>query len=217
MVVTTFTGGAFAENGYLVACGADESYLVIDPGASAPEMVDFLQSRGATVAAILLTHAHLDHVEGIPAIRAYAPDAPIYLHPTDLPMYAGVQAQAAAFGMTVPALPAPDRELAAGDVLTFGEVTFEVRFTPGHAPGHVVFYAPADGLCLAGDVVFAGSVGRTDLPGGDWKILFESIRGQVLTLPDETRLLTGHGPETTVGHERRTNPFLIPHYGGELV
>lgn len=217
MVVKTFTGGAFAENGYLVACGPDERYLVVDPGACAPQMVSYLREQNATATAILLTHAHLDHVEGIPAIREFEPQAPIYLHPNDLPMYAGVQAQAAAFGMSVPALPPPEREIVPGVPLEFGEVTLEVRFTPGHAPGHVIFFDVSGGTCLVGDVVFAGSVGRTDLPGGDWKVLFESIRGQVLTLPDETRLLTGHGPETTVGHERRTNPFLIPHYGGELV
>jgi glyoxylase-like metal-dependent hydrolase (beta-lactamase superfamily II) len=103
-----------------------------------------------------------------------------------------------------------------GDVLTFGSCEFQVRFAPGHAPGHVIFYLKDEGLAFVGDVVFQGAIGRADLMGGDFHQLMESIHAQVLSLPDETRLLSGHGPETTVGWERRTNPFLVGHYGGEL-
>ena len=114
------------------------------------------------------------------------------------------------------ALPAPDREFVPGESVGFGSCSFEVRFTPGHSPGHVILYSAEFQLALVGDVVFQGSIGRTDLPGGDFQTLMRSIREQVLTLPDETRIYTGHGGQTTVGLERRGNPFLIPHYGGEM-
>lgn len=113
--------------------------------------------------------------------------------------------------------PPPEVDLVPGTNLSFGGSEFEVVFAPGHAPGHVIFVSTSEPVAIAGDVVFAGSIGRTDLPFGDYRVLMESIRTQVLTLPDETVLYPGHGPETTVGHERITNPFLIPVYGGELV
>jgi glyoxylase-like metal-dependent hydrolase (beta-lactamase superfamily II) len=120
------------------------------------------------------------------------------------------------FGMHADPQPEPTGELVPGERFTFGESGFDVRFTPGHAPGHVILVSAEDGLALVGDVVFQGSIGRTDLPGGDFKTLMRSIREQVLTLPDDTVLYPGHGPPTTVGAERTGNPFLIPHYGGEL-
>ena len=114
-------------------------------------------------------------------------------------------------------MPEPEATLEHGQRLGYGDtLTFEVRYTPGHAPGHVIFVAAESGLALVGDVVFQGSIGRTDLPGGDYKALMTSIRQEVLTLPDQTRLLTGHGPETTVGHERLGNPFLVPNYLGHF-
>ena len=116
----------------------------------------------------------------------------------------------------MPVLPAPDRELAPGQRIAFGACAFEVRHTPGHSPGHVILYAPDAGLALVGDVVFAGSIGRSDLPGGDFQTLIASIRREVLSLPPATKLYSGHGPETTVDVEARHNPFLIPHYRGEL-
>ncbi len=215
--ILTFTGGGFAENGYLMVFPDQGTAVAIDPGAESPSMVSRLQDEGVDLEAILLTHAHLDHVEGIPALREAAPSAPIYLHPGDRRIYDGVEAQARAFNLpTIGPLPPPDREIQAGDVLTFGGVEFEVRFAPGHAPGHVIFYLKDQGVAFVGDVVFLGAIGRADLMGGDFHQLMESIHEQVLTLPNETRLLTGHGPETTVGWERRTNPFLVGHFGGEL-
>ena len=215
MRIETFTGGPFVENGYVAVCEGTSATVVIDPGAAAPEMVAFLRSEGLQLDAILLTHAHLDHVDGLPAVLEHA-SAPVYLHPDDRRLYDSAPAQGAAFGVAVPQLPPPDRELAHGDTFSFGECAFAVSHTPGHAPGHVIFYAADQGVAFVGDVVFAGSIGRTDLPGGNYQDLFESIREHVLTLPDETRMFTGHGPPTTVGHERVSNPFLIPHYGGEL-
>lgn len=213
--VRVFTGGPFAQNGYLVRCRATGEAAVVDPGWSAGEMARVIREEEISIVAVYLTHAHLDHVEGIPRIREVT-DAPIHLHPADRPLYDRAGDQAAAFGMSLPGpLPPPNRELVPGSAVPVGEIEMEVLFAPGHAPGHVIFHPPSAGLALVGDVVFAGSIGRTDLPGGDFRQLLDSIRDRVLTLPDETRLLTGHGPETTVGRERAGNPFLAPNAGGE--
>jgi glyoxylase-like metal-dependent hydrolase (beta-lactamase superfamily II) len=216
MDVRTFTGGGFAENGYLVSCAATGATVAVDPGASAPDMVAAITGESLDLQAVLLTHAHLDHIEGVHHVRAAVPDVPIWLHPADLGMYRALPQQAAAFGMAVPAQPDPDHELAHGQRFMFGDCAFDVRFAPGHAPGHVIFVSEDAGLALVGDVVFQGSIGRTDLPGGDFHQLMRSIRQQVLTLPDHIALYPGHGGATTVGFERIGNPFLVPHYGGEL-
>jgi hydroxyacylglutathione hydrolase len=213
MHIRAFTGGTFAENGYLVTRGQGHEALAIDPGAGASSMLRAIREEELSLEAILLTHAHLDHVEGVPALRSLAPEAPIYLHPGDRRMYEGVDAQARAFNLPlVGPLPPPDRELAHGDVLEMAGCRFEVRHAPGHAPGHVIFYAREEGLAFVGDVVFQGSIGRSDLVGGSFPQLMDSIASQILTLPNETRLYSGHGPETTVGWERRTNPFLVGQY-----
>lgn len=208
-----FTGGGFGENAYLAIAGGE--CLVIDPGAAVDAMLTTLDDEGLAVAAVVLTHAHLDHVEGLARLSERV-DAPIHLHPDDLPLLRAAPDQAEAFGVRVDAPPEPDRTLSHGDRIAFGDASVEVRHAPGHSPGHVILYSEEEPLAFVGDVVFAGSIGRTDLPGGNYRVLMESIREQVLTLPDETRLLTGHGPETTVERERTGNPFLVPHYGGEL-
>ena len=214
MRILTFAAGAFAENSYLALC-ASGAAVVIDPGAAASRMVATLLEEGAQPEAILLTHAHLDHIEGVARVRREWA-APIFLHPDDLPLYQAVAQQATSFGIEVEAQPPPENAFAHGDLFRFGDCRLEVRHAPGHAPGHVILYALEAGLAFVGDVIFQGSIGRTDLPGGDLYQLMQSIREQVLTLPDETRLYPGHGPDTTVGFERRTNPFLVPQYGGEL-
>jgi len=215
--IHTFSGGGFGENGYLAVFEESGLGVAIDPGAAASSMAAHLEAAGLRLEAILLTHAHLDHVEGIPTLRRIAPSAPIYLHPADRPLYDSVEGQARAFSLpAVGPLPSPDLELGDGDPLTFSGCEFRVRHAPGHAPGHVIFYVPSEGRAFVGDVIFQGAIGRADLMGGDFHQLMESIRSQVLTLPDETRLLSGHGPETTVGWERRTNPFLVGQYGGEF-
>jgi hydroxyacylglutathione hydrolase len=210
MSIRTFAGGTFVENGYLVTCGQGPHALAIDPGAATSSMIRAIREEELTLEAILLTHAHLDHVEGVPALRSVAPEAPIYLHPGDRRIYEGVDAQARAFNLPlVGPLPPPDRELAHGDVLELAGCRFEVRHAPGHAPGHVIFYWRDEGLAFVGDVVFQGAIGRADLVGGSFPQLMDSIGSQILTLPNETRLYSGHGPETTVGWERQTNPFLV--------
>lgn len=215
MEIRTFTGAGFAENAYLAVCAGSADALVIDPGAAAPEMVVEIERDRLRVHAIVITHGHLDHVEGA-ALVARSTGAPVALHPADRFLYDGVVDQAVAFGVAVEPPPEPRITLAHGDRLEFGGCALEVRHAPGHSPGHVILYSPADCVAFVADVVFAGSIGRTDLPGGDYRQLMRSIREQVLTLPDDTRLLPGHGPETTVWRERVGNPFLIPHYGGEL-
>ena len=216
MDILAFTGGPFAENTYVILCGDGKSALLVDPGAAAPEALDVIEAKGLEVPAILLTHAHLDHIDGLAEAKRRT-DAPVYLHPADRTLFDNAGSQAAMFGVPFEDPPPPDFDLVPGEPLTFGGETFEVLFTPGHAPGHVTFVAKSAPVAIVGDVIFAGSIGRTDLPGGDLKILMESIRTQVLTLPGATRLYPGHGPETTVQHEARTNPYVIPLYGGEFV
>lgn len=215
--IHNFAGGDLGENGYLVELDDSGSGVAIDPGAAVPSMTRHLQKEGLSLDAILLTHAHLDHVEGLPHLREHFPHAPIYLHPDDHLLYQGVDAQARAFNLPlVGPLPPTDRTLAHGEVLTFQGVEFQVRHAPGHAPGHVIFILAREEVAFVGDVIFRGGIGRADLMGGDLYQLMDSIRNQVLTLPDETTLFTGHGPETTVGWERKTNPFLVGHFGGDL-
>ncbi len=215
MRIHTCTAGPFAENGYLVECGEGVA-VAVDPGAGARTMVEILRGGELSLAAVLLTHAHLDHVDGLSTLLDEA-DAPVYLHPDARAQYDALPEQAKRFGMPLDRPPPPpDEALAHGETLAFGSCAFQVREAPGHAPGHVIFWEEEEGAAFVGDVVFRGSIGRTDLPGGDYRVLMRSIREQVLTLPDETRLYTGHGPDTTVEQERTGNPFLIPHYGGEL-
>lgn len=215
LVVDTFLAPTFAQNAYLVGDEASGAAVAIDPGGAAQEMARALEAGGASLEAILLTHAHYDHLEGVPVLGERF-GAPVRLPRGDRLLYAHVGEQARMFGLPDVRLPEPDEDLEAGAVVRFGGSELEVRAAPGHSPGHVVLVAHAAGVAFVGDVVFLGSIGRTDLPGGDFSTLIRSIREQVLTLPDETVLFSGHGPPTTVGHERVANPFLIPHYGGGL-
>lgn len=210
--VRTFVSEAFSQNAYIVWRDGG-SAVAIDPGAEAEAMADFVSAEGLWCEAILLTHAHLDHIEGVAALVRRT-GAATYMHPDDTPLYERAVEQGMAFGYPIEPQPPIDHPLADGQSLDFGGTRFDVRFAPGHAPGHVVLYDAESKTAFAGDVIFAGSIGRTDLPGGNLSQLMTSIRSQVLTLPDDTMLYTGHGPETTVAHERKTNPFLIGHYGG---
>lgn len=205
MKVRRLTVGVFQSNCYLVGPSAEGLVLLVDPGSDGETISAALHKAGGELAAILLTHAHLDHIGAVAALRASF-DVPVYLHPADLPLYERAQEQAAAFGLTVDAPPPPDRELGHGDRLSFGDLTLEVRHAPGHSPGGVILVGEQE--AFVGDCVFAGSIGRTDLPGGDGRTLLQSIRAQILTLPSETVLHPGHGPQTTVGSEAASNPFL---------
>jgi hydroxyacylglutathione hydrolase len=210
-MVRVFTGGVFAENCYVVSCPATRQGILVDPGAAVEEMLAHVKRERIEVKAIVLTHAHIDHVEGVPRAKAET-DAPVLLHADDDRLYRQALVQAQWFGVRLDPLPPIDAHLAPGETINFGECALGIRFTPGHAPGHVILVG--EEMALVGDCIFAGSIGRTDLPGGDLQTLMSSIRGQILTLPDATVLHTGHGPDTTVGRERASNPFLVPHFGG---
>ena len=213
LTIRTFTSKIFGQNAYLVRCDATGEWAAIDPGGEAAAMAAALEEDGGPLRAILLTHAHLDHLEGVAELAERCP-APIHLHPSDRPLYDAAPQQAAMFGHQVRTPPPPDAELLGGTTFRLGECDLEVRHVPGHSPGHVLLWSEAAGVAFVGDVVFAGSIGRTDLPGGELRQLMSSIREQVLTLPDDTELYSGHGPVTTVDRERTTNPFLVPHFGG---
>lgn len=211
--IRTFTGPGFGENAYLVRRRGESVAVAIDPGGDAPAMAEALERDGLTLDAVLLTHAHVDHVEGV-AELVRRTGAPIFLHPEERPWYDRAAEQAAYFGMRIEAPPPVDRDLEHGQELRLAGIRFGVRHVPGHAPGHVLLYVPDAGAAFVGDVVFMGSIGRTDLPGGDFQQLMRSIREEVVTLPEETVLYPGHGPATTVAHERKSNPFLVPNLRG---
>lgn len=213
--VEPFVSGAFSQNGYVVWHDDATFAVAVDPGADAGHMADFLATSGLFCEAILLTHAHIDHIEGV-AELVRRTGASVYLHTDDRQLYDAVPQQAAAFGLAIEPQPPIDHTLEHGQRLHFGAIELEVRHVPGHSPGHVLFYSEAGGFALVGDVVFAGSIGRTDLPGGSMTTLLRSIRSHVLTLPADTVLYSGHGPSTTVERERIGNPFLAPSFGGSL-
>ena len=214
--ILTFSGGAFMQNTVLVVCADARTAVLVDPGAATPDALAAAGARELDIVGILLTHAHLDHIEGV-ALAREVTGAPVHLHPADRVLYDNAHSQAAAFGVPCKEQPPPDVDLAPGENVAFGGSEFEVVHAPGHAPGHVIFVSTSDPVAIVGDVIFFGSIGRTDLPGGDYRTLMDSIHRKVLTLPPETLLYTGHGPATTVEHEQRTNPFLVPAYGGDLV
>jgi glyoxylase-like metal-dependent hydrolase (beta-lactamase superfamily II) len=214
MIIKTYVASGFAENAYLIWQNGSSEALAIDPG-DAPSIVRTLEEESLHLGAILLTHAHLDHIDGV-AHLVRATSAPIYLHPQARLFYDNASVQAAQFGMRVEPPPPPTHELQSEGTLNLAGIELEVRHVPGHAPGHVLFYNEEDKVAFVGDVVFQGSIGRTDLPGGNYQVLMSSIRDHVMTLPEETRLYSGHGPVTTVGEERRFNPFIAPMYGGSF-
>jgi glyoxylase-like metal-dependent hydrolase (beta-lactamase superfamily II) len=207
--VVAIPNGQFAENCYLVADPSSREAIIIDPGEESGRFLGELGQRGWSLKAIWLTHGHIDHIMGVAAVHE-ATSAPIYLHRLDRPLYDALPQYGAWVGMQVDTPPAPHAELTAGQHLRIGELRFEVRFTPGHSPGSVSFLGY--GMIFGGDVLFSGSVGRTDLPGGDTATLMATIHSEFLSLPDSTIVHSGHGPDTTIGVERLTNPFLTGAY-----
>jgi hydroxyacylglutathione hydrolase len=211
--VDSLAVGAFQSNCHLVRAPGSAAALVIDPGADGDRISARLEAEGWVPEAILLTHAHLDHIGAVGfLVDRYG--IPVWLHPEDLPLYESAPRQAAAFGLRMDPPPRPDRELHDGSVLELASLRLEVRHAPGHSPGGVVLAGP--GAAFVGDCVFAGSIGRTDLPGGDAATLLRSIRTRILSLPPATVLYTGHGPPTTVSHEAASNPFLANAGDGRL-
>jgi hydroxyacylglutathione hydrolase len=208
MEIITLVLGPVETNTYIVADPVSREAVVIDPAWDGEQIARRAIQRGWTIRQLWLTHAHFDHLAGAAGIvKKVTPVPPVALHPQDFPLWS-LKGGAAMFGIQVDAGPRPTIELEPHQVLQIGNLSFEVRHVPGHTPGHVAFYSAIDKVVFCGDVVFAGSIGRTDLPGGDYHRLLESIRTEILSLPDETRLLSGHGPASTVGREKRSNPFL---------
>jgi len=198
--------GVFAENSYVVIDEQTRLCVVVDPGEEPGLILHKIEAADAQPVAVWLTHAHVDHILGVPELVART-GAMVWLHPADRPLYDAVREQAAGFGLALTeGMPAPDRDLVAGQPLKVGDLSFAVRHAPGHSPGSVCLVG--HGVVFSGDVLFAGSIGRTDLPGGDFETLIASIERELLPLPDDTIVYSGHGPETTIGRERQTNPFL---------
>jgi len=200
--VLAFAITPFVENCFVVKDSGEA--LVIDPGEAAPSVLRAIE--GCKVRAIVNTHCHCDHCGGNAALKQQT-NADLLIHKAELPLLHAMDMQGQMFGVPVTASPDPDRFLNEGDVVEVGGASLNVVHTPGHSPGHIALVG--DGCIFGGDVLFAGSIGRTDLPGGDYHQLLESIRTKFLALPDETVVYTGHGPATTIGTERTSNPFLV--------
>jgi hydroxyacylglutathione hydrolase len=213
MTVKDFVVSPFTENCYV--CHDAGEAVLIDPGttttAERQAVEDYISRNDLRVRHLLLTHAHLDHILGC-AYFAKAFGMKWKLHPDDLPLLEAGELQAQMFGVPLERPPAPDASLAEGQTIQFGNARWKVLHTPGHSPGSVSFYDEANGFVIGGDVLFEGSIGRTDLWGGSLPVLLSSIREKLFPLPDDTKVYSGHGGGTTIGRERRSNPFLI----GEL-
>ena len=211
MIVEMQAVGPFFKNGFVVACERTREAVLIDPGDEVAALLAFTGRNLLTVRSILLTHAHVDHVTGVPAARR-ALGVPVYLHRHHLFLYEPAVEQGTMFGLHVDPLPPVDEFYTPGQIVPFGDYEAHVHHTPGHCPGGVCLQIGKKGArgddLFVGDTLFAGSIGRTDLPGGDQATLIHSIRTVLFAFGDAARVHPGHGPSTTIGQERRTNPFL---------
>lgn len=206
--IVEFTLGPVQTNAYLVADLVTCEAAVIDPGWDGQIIIDQAQRNGWKIKQLLITHAHFDHLGGAAAIaKALKPNPLVGLHPADRDLW-NMGGGGMLFGFNIEPGPEPGIDFFDNQVLDLGENQISVFHTPGHTPGHCVFYCSSDQVLFSGDLIFQQSVGRTDLPGGNYDSLLYSIKTRILVLPDETRILSGHGPETDVGSERRSNPFL---------
>jgi glyoxylase-like metal-dependent hydrolase (beta-lactamase superfamily II) len=210
--IETFPMGVFQVNSHLVFCEKTGHCVVVDPGDEPGILLKRLERLGVDPQAVLLTHGHLDHVAGLAAVKR-AFDVPAYLHPADRFLVETFAQQAAMFGLDLESPPLPERELTPGASFVLGECALRILHTPGHSPGSVTFVHGKD--AISGDVLFAGSIGRTDLPGGDLPTLLHSIDEVLVPLGDDVTIHPGHGPKTTVGRERAGNPFLRPEWRAE--
>ncbi len=210
MKVHSFALGPFAANCLVLESKHDPEVFVVDPGFDVEQVIVWLQERQRQPRAVLLTHAHLDHAWGCSAVTESFPHVPVWVHPSDLPLLENLATQARMFGFPPPPAVSAEAILQEGLELQLAGECLRVRHCPGHSPGHVVFLGEDDGQpwAVVGDVIFAGSVGRTDLWGGSWEQLELSIRKVIYQLPGQTVLYPGHGPTTTVAQERLSNPFV---------
>lgn len=205
MIIEQLEVGPIMANCYIVGCEETGKAVVIDPGDDSDRILQRLASKKLTVLCLINTHGHFDHVGGNRRMKA-ATEAPLLIHEGDAPMLHRLASDASMFGLSAENSPAPDRTLADGDTIEFGAHTLTVLHTPGHSPGGIALHG--HGCVFVGDTLFSGSIGRTDLPGGDYDTLIRSVREKLFSLPDDTRVFCGHGPETTIGREKRHNPFF---------
>jgi len=207
MILEMLTVGPFQENCYVIGDEDTGAGVVVDPGDEAARISLAVEQTGLEIEKILLTHAHVDHIGAISAlVDEYS--CPVLAHREAEPMLRQAPTQAMMMGMKFGRVPSLDGYVEDEEVIEVGGLRLQALFTPGHAPGHLAFHVEDEGLVLSGDALFAGSVGRVDLPGGSMEVLMRSIEGRLLTLQDETRVYSGHGPPTTIGEERAHNPFL---------
>lgn len=222
MIIETFILSLFQQNTRVVACEKTGKAVCIDPGEDSPELAEYVRSNGYDLQGITLTHAHLDHIGGVGALKREFPEAEIILHRDDEAMYHALPQQPlrmglppeqlTALGLDYDVPPPITRYWSDGEEYAVGELLFKVLHCPGHTPGHVIFAEMKEQAVFAGDCLFAGSIGRTDLPGGNHQQLIDSINNKILPLGDGLTVYSGHGPDTTIGRERQTNPFLTGLY-----
>jgi glyoxylase-like metal-dependent hydrolase (beta-lactamase superfamily II) len=205
MIIKTLPVGPIMANCFIVGCQETLEAAVIDPGDEADKILQLVADLDLNVKTIINTHGHFDHVSANKGIHT-ATNAPILIHALDAPMLEQISASAANWGLSAEDSPPPDRTINDGDTISFGQITLKVMHTPGHTPGGVSLFT--DGHVFVGDTLFAGSIGRTDFPGGDFATLKSSIQDKLFALGDDVRVYTGHGPETTIGHEKQHNPFV---------
>jgi len=205
VIIETLAVGPIQANCFILGCEETREAVVIDPGEEADRILALVAETNLTVKYIINTHGHMDHVSANKKMHE-ATGAPILIHSLDAPMLDQVADSAAAWGFKAENSPAPERQLQDDDEITFGNITLTVIHTPGHTRGGISLYA--DGEVFVGDTLFAGSIGRTDFPGGSFEVIRESIQQKLFQLGDNVRVHTGHGPATTIGHEKRHNPFV---------
>jgi hydroxyacylglutathione hydrolase len=206
--IQTIVSMPFAENTYVAWQEGRTDAVVIDPGTEPEAILAVLREQGLTPAAILNTHGHSDHIAGNADLKAAYPDAPLVIGVGDEPLLTDPDLNLSRpFGFEIVSPPA-DRLVREGDSVLFARLTLDIREIPGHSPGHIVYVVRGAGVVFGGDVLFRGSIGRTDFPGGSFETLAAGIREKLYTMPDETAVYPGHGPVTKVGHEKRTNPFV---------
>ena len=207
MILEMLTVSPFQENCYIIGDQESGVGAIIDPGDEAARIAMAVEGTGLDIGSIIVTHAHIDHVGAVAALTdEYA--CPVLMHAEAEEMLEALPTQAMMMGMRFGKVPRVDHYLEDEDVVEVGELRLRSLYTPGHAPGHLAFYLQDEGLVLSGDALFAGSVGRVDLPGGSMEVLMQSIEERLLTLPDDTVVYPGHGPQTTIRNERTSNPFL---------